>query len=65
MMGSGQAVRHGNLDPVFGGSNPPSPASIFNWMIDKIILFLLYYLLDCGSRSASPSGDLFHLWEYF
>jgi hypothetical protein len=25
-MGRSQAVRHGTLDPAFGGSNPPAPA---------------------------------------
>jgi ribose-phosphate pyrophosphokinase len=27
-MGRGQAVRRGTLDPVFGGSNPPAPATL-------------------------------------
>jgi hypothetical protein len=27
VLGRGQAVRRGTLDPVFGGSNPPAPTS--------------------------------------
>ena len=42
-LGRGQAVRRGTLDPVFGGSNPPAPATFF---IER-----------AADRARAPAGE--------
>jgi hypothetical protein len=38
-MGCGQVARQGNLDPSFGGSNPPTPAKV-----KELFIFLKKYI---------------------